>query len=45
MDVLKPCDVAAVGAGEVILVWVVFDFADVVGTIVVAFWFVFADDV
>lgn len=45
MDVLKSCDVCEVGAGEVILIWVVFGSADVFGKIVVAFWFVFADDV
>lgn len=45
MDVLKPSDVAAVGAGDVILVWVAFGSDDVFGKIVVAFWFVFADDV
>lgn len=38
IDILKPCDVAALGTGEVILVWVF-------GKIVEAFWFGSADDV
>lgn len=43
MDVLKPCDVAAVGAGEVILVWAVFNSVDVFGKMVGVFWFVSED--
>lgn len=45
IDVLKPCDVVAVVAGETVLVWVVFDSAVVFAITVVAVLFVSSDAV